>query len=231
MITTARDIIARALNLLGVLATFDTATAEEAADGLTALNGLLATLSLDPALVPVIDTDSAAITAGTISITMGETGAINTARPTKIIGACVRDGVYDMPLRLLSAQEYQNIPNKSQVGKFSALYPAMDTPLITLYLWPVPDRTYTLIVSSNKKLTSFTALSDQMLLSDEYAEMLACNLAVRLAPTYGRSVPIELAAVARTSLAAIKRNNHATPRLSSDTALTGKAPYNIYTDC
>jgi hypothetical protein len=80
-------------------------------------------------------------------------------------------------------------------------------------------------------LAQFADLTTTVSFPPGYAEALRFNLAVRLAPEYGRPTPPEVAAIARTSKAKIKIPNIEPLRLTIDNTFeSAKYTYNWLDD-
>lgn len=95
----------------------------------------------------------------------------------------------DRPIRVDSLSNYNQIPNKTETGKISRV--AYDAGLSTgtLYVWPTPeDATDVLHVKYLRKIEDFDASSDNPDLPQEWLMALALNLAVLVAPKYGKTL-------------------------------------------
>lgn len=113
-------------------------------------------------------------------------------------------------MALLGQAEYLGVGDKTFSSMPTALFYEDTTPVASVYLYPVPDKTYTLTLQTWEPLAQIGALDDEIDLPGEYREVLSSNLAVRLAPEYGTSVSAEVSAMATSSLDAL-RNLHAQP--------------------
>jgi hypothetical protein len=80
------------------------------------------------------------------------------------------------------------------------------------------------------QISEISDLSDELSLPDGYSDAIIYNLAVRLAPDYGRMVPDLVMMTAAESMATIKRAGHRPSYLSADDGLlsVGRS-YNILT--
>jgi hypothetical protein len=80
------------------------------------------------------------------------------------------------------------------------------------------------------QISEIADLSDELSLPDGYADALVYNLAVRLAPDYGRMVPDMVVMAAIESMATIKRTGHRPSYLKVDDGLLPHGQtYNILT--
>ena len=227
--TTARDLISASLRKIGVLAKGETMLSEDANDGLIALNGLLSSWSVDRLNIYALTQESFALTIGTASYTIGVGGVFNTVRPIKVIESFIRDGQLDYPLTIQSQEFYDQIGYKTTRTIPAVLFLDYAYPLATVKLYPVPDKAYTLFLTSQKALAAFATLDAIITLPDGYERTLTYNLAVEMCPEYGISAPIEVAGNAVSSKAIIKRINSPIPLVNLDGMLdyTQFNQYNI----
>jgi hypothetical protein len=204
--TTALDIITGSAKLLGVIAVGEAMTNDEAQDGLTTLNDMLDSWSSDLGVVYANTLESFNLT-GAASYTIGVGGNFNTSRPTYIKTAVVRIASVDYPLQIITEEQYQNeIAIKSittQIPQF--LVYAVDYPLSTIYMYPIPSGGSTLRMLSFKPITNLSALTTTVTFPPGWNKALKYNLAVDMAPQYGVSVTPEVLQGAKQSKGAIQR--------------------------
>lgn len=209
---TGRDLVSASLRLIGALAPGETLEAQEATDGLAALNRMIGSWSTESLLIFARVRESFAITASVQSYTMGVGGDFNTSRPQKIDEAYLSvagSTTVEYPVRILSLSEWASIGVKSISSEIvTDLYAEGTYPLETINLYPNPSVANSLVLWSWKPLTSVTTLDTVISLPPGYEEALIYNLAIRLSPEYGRPVVAEVASIATDSKAAIKRMNH-----------------------
>jgi hypothetical protein len=135
-----------------------------------------------------------------------------------------------MPVRLLTLEEYASIPDKTATATYPhSLYDDGGYPQRTIKLYPVPSAAHKLVLYTKRALTQIATLNTDVSFPPGYEEMCIYNLALRLAPEYGRPVSAEIAMVAQESKANIKRANHRPALLRCDDGLTGSGAFNIYT--
>jgi len=207
--STVSDIVNAACRQLGF-----TPTANEAADGLRALNLLLVSLASSPQGLYQTARESFTLTSGTASYTIGPSGAFNTTQPVRIVSAFVRNGDIDYPLSThkLTAEEYASIAQKSMGGMPEHYFFERGATTGTIILYPTPDSAYALHIYSHKPLAQYTSLSDTITLPPEYEPMLKFQLAVDLAAEFGIQIPPQVAVRADNLLAELKRMNTNVPR-------------------
>ena len=112
--TTAYDVVRGALRLIGVVTPIEPPSAEEAADGLSAMNQMLASWAASRYTSASVPQTSFTLTSGAASYTIGAGGAINATRPTTIYQAHITQGGIDFPLRVVALGEY--VIEKLQAG-------------------------------------------------------------------------------------------------------------------
>jgi hypothetical protein len=227
---TGRDLITAALKKIGALAPGESLDAEEATDGLSELNRMLGSWSNSSLLVHSRVRESLSLTASDGSYTMGSSGDLNTTRPVAIEQAAISDGTAETPVRLLSLAEWQSIGTKDVDGLPDSLFDDGGYPLRTLRLYPRPgSSSYSLVLWSLKPLTSISTLDTSISLPPGYEDALVYNLALRLAPEYGKQASVELVQAAIDSKADLKRANHRPRYLQCDPAITPTGGFNIVT--
>lgn len=230
--STVSDLIKGSLRLLGVIAQGETPTAQESADALSSLNDMLDSWSNDGLLLFDRTIESLSIVASTASYTIGTGGVFNTARPVRIIEAAFKQSGSneELPLNILTSQEWARAYDKTLTSSLlSCLYYNDTFPLGTIYVWPVPTASGTLVLTSDKPLSNYSAISDSVTLPPGYKKALRYNLALELAPEYGKQVSEIVFQQATESKANIMRTNTETILLKSDALgmVNPSKPFNI----
>ena len=111
--------------------------------------------------------------------------------------------VHDVPLITLSREEYFDLPNKEAKSTPTQFY--YDPQLTTgkLYLYPTPDDPEVrLKLTYQRQLEDFDAAADNPDFPQEWLECLTYNLAMRLAPAFGKDQKViaTIAPMAQASL-------------------------------
>ncbi|NJM09337.1 MAG: hypothetical protein HC883_00095 [Bdellovibrionaceae bacterium] len=146
---TPRDIVKGALRILGVIAAGETPTSAELSDGLTTLNEMLESWSLEKLTVPKRTRETFSLVANQASYTIGPWGGFSTERPVKVDGAGVVVNDIEYPIQIITAEEWARIDNKGDSRDLpTKLYAVGTSPLDTLYVWPVPSQVATLALYS-----------------------------------------------------------------------------------
>jgi hypothetical protein len=186
-VTTARGIIKKSLQKIGVLVKQEDPTADEAVDALDALNAMLSSWSNDSMNIYARVWESFPLVASDGQYTIGTGGDFNTTRPIQLIDAYTRLSTYDQPMRIVTDEIYASITNKNTLGRPDMITFDNAFPLATIRLYPVPDQNYTLFIQSEKELAQFT-LDQVVSLPAGWERALIYNLAIELAPEYGQEV-------------------------------------------
>jgi hypothetical protein len=100
-----------------------------------------------------------------------------------------------------------------------------------IYVWPIPSGNGTLILHSEKPLTTYSLISEDVTLPPGYKKALRYNLAMELAPEYGKAISQDIAMQASESKALIMRTNTRPVYMTSDVPglIGSRGSYNIYT--
>ncbi len=203
-------LIDSAAKKIGVLARGESLTTDENADCLLALQVMLRSWSADRISVFSSVHETYTLTADTASYTWGSGGTIDTLRPNKVIGASITESDVTYPVEVISEGKYRMISSKTTSARPYSLFPLYGFPYITIYLYPVPSTSYVLNLESLKPFTeasSFTATTDTIQVPVFYEEAIIYNLAIRLAPEFGVTIPIEVAKIADESYTKLKSLN------------------------
>ena len=108
-------------------------------------------------------------------------------RPLRILDAFMRviTGGNDIPVRILSRDEYNRFGMKSSQGTAVQLYYDPQVNTGHLYWYPVPSNvTQNLFIEFQKPIEDFATSADDFDMPQEWADALKFNLARRLAPEY-----------------------------------------------
>lgn len=208
MTDTARTLVTEALREARIIAKDETPSDDEAASTLTVLNRMLDSWSVENIMVYAQVEESFAISAGDGSYTIGAGGDFNTARPTRITDAWVRDSNgYDTGLDVIGIGRYGGIRAKSLQGIPSVLNYTPSYPLATIRLSNVPQNAATLFLVSDKQLTQFASLNTAYAFPPGYKEAIVTNLAVRRCISAGKTPRDDLKDIAISSKDAVRRVN------------------------
>lgn len=226
---TARDLIKNSLRLIGAIATGETPSADEAADGLTALNNLVDSWSNEKLIIHQFIREEFTLTPGTQSYTVGASGMLATPRPIKVESASIEiqgANVYEVPIEIIDYDEWSRISQKSVETPIpSKMYVEGSFPNSTIYLWPVPSEAHKVVIYSRKPIASFASINDSISLPPGYLRALTYNLAIEIAPEYGKEPLSTVVMTAREAKENIKRTNTQSYVMGFDNAV---APRNYF---
>jgi hypothetical protein len=229
-VATGLSIVETALRRIGAIASGESAQASETTDGLACLNMLIESWAAGDRLIVYSMTRTTwTIVSGTGAYTLGLLGTIAVARPVYINDLNVidtsqtPDQEIDLGL-VLTDQEYADIPDKALTADQPSRFHYNPTfPLGTVTFWPVPTSSTLLgAIYTEAQVTSIASLATTVTLPPGYERALIANLAVELAPEFGRPVDPGLMKIAADSKAAIKIANYQPIPLRCDPALIGR---------
>jgi len=207
------DLLSASLRKIGALSSGETIETARQAEALSALQSMLRSWSALSSNVFATVKENATLTAGKASYTWGSGGDIVTARPNQVLGAYILDsGGMTHPVDIIAEGRYRSISNKDTSSRPYSLFFHPTYPLANIYLYPVPDSAETLYLDSFKPFTetgSFGLTTDTLTFPVYYEEAIIFNLAIRLAPEYGRAVFSEVALIAKTSYSTLVTINAA----------------------
>ena len=122
-----------------------------------------------------------------IEVTAGQGSYPLTASDIDVIQSIIRTTTgsgatqqYDLTMERVSREYYTNIPNKLTQGRPVQLF--VDRQIIpVMYIWPVPDRTYYLIINKLTRMDDASAGVNTMEMPFRFYPCLAAGLAYYLA--------------------------------------------------
>lgn len=220
---TARDLVKRSLKIIGAIGAGETPSAEESIDAMAVLNQMLANWSVNGLLVNAVKREEFNLIGSQQVYTMGTSGSpsFNTARPVKILKAGVIKSNVEIPVELINYDQWAAITSKTNTSSIpQKLYSEGTFPNETLNLWPIPNEANKLVIYSQKQLTSFANLTDQVAFPPGYEMALAYNLALFLYPEYGMIIDPNVATLASDLKADIQRQNIVPVYMKTDAPMT-----------
>lgn len=217
--TTRDDIIKRALRIVGALGQGETPPAQAVTEASQALNDITKEWQADGMQLwkRAHNAMSGTISAG-VSITLGPTGTssnVTGEAPLKILDAWYRNTTtsVDVPLNLITKNEYDKLPNKGVQGTPTQLYydflrsksssVGSGNSQGVLYLYPAMSSTFiaanTIYISGVYPLYDFDSSSDQPDVPDYLVNALVWGLADQLAYEYGLG-PVEKSQIEKKAM-------------------------------
>ena len=234
---TVSDLIAGALKEIAVLAAGEAASDADSSDALLTLNRMVNAWKAERIFLYGLTRTTWTITASTQTYNVATGSTVNVDRPEHIDSIKVSDSstspAYEFPLYLMNDKEYAEIRIKSQTAdRPTSAYYNLQYPTATIFLWPNPtSSTLTGVLYAATVISTFAALSTTVSLPPGYERMIVKNLAVELAPMFGKQPSEYLQRQAQDSLAVVLRANTRlrTMRFGPD-AMMQRPVYDIYSD-
>ncbi len=225
--TTGKKLVKAALRKLGVIESGQELNGNELADALEEINRMLDNWNTEKLLVHVLNRGARTITAATSTLEIGPGGNLDQIRPQKIEPgqAFMKQGNIEYPVDVWLLNRWTSIRDKTITGRPYILYYEANHPLGKIFLYPVTDQSYGFILYSWNLLGQISNINQAMAFPPGYADAIMYELAIRLAPEYGKTVPAVVAVAAVQTKANVKRINMKTPELRVDPALVPQGGY------
>jgi hypothetical protein len=205
---TRDDIIKSALRKIGVVAQGEVPSTDQYTEAAFALNLLVKSWEADGMPLWALRTTTIPLTANVNSYDIGVTKTVNTDKPLKVIQAWNRNTIsnIDVPMRILTKQEYNILGNKTTTGNPIQIYYEPLRDYGVLHVFPTPSSTdasnQVIHIVHQRPFEDFNASTDTPDFPQEWYDAVVYGLAVRLAPEYG--VPIDQRQVLGREAADIK---------------------------
>jgi hypothetical protein len=225
---TVQQLITSSLRLIGQLGPGRSTGGSELADALLVFNAMLDSWAAERSLIYAVSRGLFALEASTDSYSIGPSGAAWTAaRPVYIERAGLMiDAETEAPLRVIYDAEYAGIGQKELASSQpSVVYYRPTAPNGTVIVWPVPTEARDVVLYTWAPLPAAVTAETALALPPGYEDALRYNLAVRLAPEWGKALRGDVVELARDSLMRVKVANTPMTELRLDAALTGARPF------
>jgi hypothetical protein len=200
--STVSDLIHSSMRLIGAIAAGETLETTELNDALVSLNQMLSSWNTEGASL---------VARQRLLISIG--GANSYAlpqRPVKIDAASTSISGVDSALDIVDAAGWEAIPIPEKANQsifIRKLYCDYLFPSSTVYIWPTPRISGSLELWIYATMPQFASLSDVINLPEGYEAGLRWNLALNLAPEYGRPVDPSVAQLAQNFKASLVQLN------------------------
>jgi hypothetical protein len=227
---TILDTITGALRLINVVQSGETPAPEDVNVAQYSLEYMIDSWSNERLLIYEIVPQQFSFVSGQQVYTLGPGGNWNTTRPIRIEDAYVtyqgNTGAQTVDLRIkpLNSSQWASIAVKQTQSTFAtSYYDDGEYPLRNIYFWPVPNQAQLITLYMWMPLIDLSSgLTTQVQFPPGYERAFRYNLAVNLAPEFGKTVDPAVAAVADSSLAKLRSAN-AVPQVSrTDTGIAAK---------
>ena len=230
--TTTKTLVKAALRKLGAIASGEEMSANELQDALEEMNRMLDNWNTERLLVHVLTRNEWTLSSSVDQVEIGAGGSLDIVRPQRIEqgDAYIKEGDQEYELEVWLRDKWARITDKTTTGRPTVLYYEASFPLGLIRLHPVTDTAnYTFILYIWTLLAQVSNVEQSLALPPGYADAITHELAIRLAPEYGKTVPPAVAIGAVSTKANVKRINSQTPILRVDNALLDRGSYDIRT--
>jgi hypothetical protein len=224
MATTPQTVITNSLIVLGVCYPGQVPSPSMLANGLTSMNNMLLSWSVDRGIIYGILKQLFPLTTTVNSYTIGATGTFAGTRPNSIVSATlVIPTGQRFKLRLLTTEEWSDIVDQADASTVPrGMYDDYEYPNSTLYFYPTPtfgSGTTNVELQTWQELETFVTLADDFDMPPGYERAVTYNLAQELSTTYGRPMSQEDMMTATSSLGLLKTVNVPTTHGLADEAV------------
>lgn len=228
---TMRTLIRDAMQEIGAIATGEALAAADADAGLTRANSMLKLWQIERLTIFQVVRTAFAVTANQATYTIGPAASSPNwtlaVRPQWIDHAAITVGTgessYEVPLEMLDDVGWNLIgwPLLTSTLPTKATY-TPTVPLGTFELWPIPSvDPGDVVLYVPTPLDAAASLDTDYILAPGYEEAIRYNLAVRLAPIFGRQLDPLIVQLAINAKGQVKRANEVAHVLGVDAALLG----------
>lgn len=185
---TRNELIASALRKLGVLAEGQTPSAQNYADGMMALNTVIA--QLRAVGMPLWARSEYTFTPTTGTYTIGTGQTLNTPFPVKLLQAFRTETNAKIPLEVMAREDFNILPTTSTGSPIKVNYqPFVNYGVVSFWPAPTSSNTATVTLVYQRPYQYFTTSTETMDFPEEWYNAIIYSLAVVLAPEWG--VPLQ----------------------------------------
>lgn len=212
--TTASEMIYSAREYAGRALQGETLGGTLLASSLATLNSLIDGWRLDKLFAYRIREETFTWASGNQSRTVGSGGNFSTDRPVRVDPSTVfRKDDIDYPVSIYTAGEWANLSYKQATSEVpTVLYPEQGASLMTLYAYPIPSASLSIILKTWQILSTFSAGTDSVTLPPGYQDAIELSLGERLCMKAAKPIPPDLIRMAAMARAKIKSANITSPR-------------------
>jgi hypothetical protein len=237
MATTVRKIITGAMRLIGLVQANEVPSDAEIQVGLKALDVMIDSWSNDSLMIYTINPYYFTAISNKQDYTLGPGGDWDIERPMQIQEAYVNynsqitgtpgnwiitnvSNTAALPIAQANDSQWASIPIKQLTAVFpTIMYDNGNYPLRTIYLYPVPTQYQVIALWLWQPLDYYDSIDDQVAFPPGYERALIYNLAVELAPEFGKLVPEDVLATAINSKMTLAAINSSPQTMGHDRSL------------
>lgn len=236
--TVLTSIIIPALQDLGVLGVGGSVSANDSAIALAALNAMIDSWGAEDLTMYTVQRSVWPLVANQQVYTMGPGGDFDAPRPNVIndagiVLAPLSNPPIEVQIPIINDDAWASVSIKPLQSIYPTfVYPGYEYPLCRLSFWPVPQYSgYQVALYIPQAITQFAAISTVFTAPPGYLEAMEYNLALRLAPKFGREAPRTVIVAAKLAMDKVKSRNSPAPLLRVDPALRmNRGSWSVYTD-
>ena len=197
---TVSDLIHSSMRLIGAIAAGETLETTELNDAFTSLNEMIDSWNTEGASLPGRQR---------LTIPLQQTNTyVLASRPNQIVAASSSIAGVDSAVEIVDAAGFEAVPEKGLLSIYvKKLYCDYMLPTASIYLWPTPRIAGNLEMFITSPMVLFGTLTDSVNLPAGYETALRFNLALALAPEYGRPIDQLVMAQAQNLKASIVQLN------------------------
>lgn len=225
MAASANTLITRALQLIGVCAAGEIPTPDDLNDGLATLNDMVDAWATERLTIYTEARQTKVLTPLQQTYTIGSGANINVARPLWIHNAGIIPigQTNEIRIDVIADDEWAKVAIKSLQSTFPTTmyydYNFNSSGYGNINVWPIPTTAPTLVLYLPQAISTFADGTTSYSFPPGYERMIRFNLALELAPEYGKPIDPAVAAIAMQSKANVKRANIRIETLDTDAAL------------
>ena len=225
----ALDIISAAFRELGVLDANENPSAADGQWGLQKLQRIIDRYNARLPMIYNVNFTTFTLPAGNNPFTIGPNATFDCVqRPVSIpsIGLVLDGGTpgVEIPLNPRDQNWWANNRIKNLTSTLPTDYYYSPDWLVQedgsqwgqIFFWPEPTASHQIILQSRQVLAIYTAITDDFTLPPGYWDLIVYELAISLAPSFGKQPDQILLAGRKEALKAVQTNNISSPRLCSD---------------
>jgi hypothetical protein len=233
---TVLELITDSLAEIGVIASGEPVSADDAALALRHLNAILDDAAIDRSKIHQINVDSYTLTPSLNPHTIGVdpagvlTATLAYVRPSKILRAFIGTGASRREIDVLTEQEYANIMDQTGSGEPSGVYPDYAAPLCGLYFYPVPSAAYVYEQHSYKQFTEFSSLTSILTFPPGYRSYFLYELTFRLAGPFKANISATTADQRQRAQMQLQTINAPNTTMELGVYVGGGSDYSVFTD-
>ena len=229
-----RELITASAGLIGIIQQGEVLSSDDINLGLQTLDILLDEWSTLSLAVYSYSPTRFTLIPGQQIYTLGTGGDFDIERPMNIQQAYINypqgsGNEVDLEINSLNDAEWASIKVKNVSSPIPThYYSSGNYPLTNVYLWPIPSQTVDITLWLWSPLAVYATLDDPINLPPGYTKAIIYNLAVELAPRFGKELTEVISNTAMSSFARIRALNAVPQIMSIAPGLNGKRNYFNY---